>query len=57
MTISKIRNPNVEIRNNFKARKPKNEKPLVRISCSRFEFVSDFDIRISDFSLRKSALS
>src|SRR5258708_35003734 len=52
----KTRNPNIEIRNKFKIRSTKSKMPG-RGTQSRsggfehliFEFVSDFDIRISDF--------
>src|SRR5207248_532250 len=47
-----IRNPNIEIRNKSKIRisKAQNETPFVWvIRIWHFEFVSDFDIRISDF--------
>jgi hypothetical protein len=54
---AEIRNPNVETRNNIegsKARKttPPGSRPSGFLPISAFEFVSDFEIRISDLSPR-----
>src|SRR5262245_32311212 len=55
-SFGKIRNPNFEIRNKFEGRKieirnnsNRKQKMVIRFSFSDFGFVSDFDIRISNF--------
>jgi hypothetical protein len=53
-----IRNPNIEIRNKFKIRnaKAQNEKlRVLGIWIWFFEIVSDFEFRISDFSITATA--
>src|SRR5262245_16225870 len=51
ITSNKIRNPNIEIRNKSEYQ---NQKTQSGFSFLNFEFVSDFDIRISDFLFRYS---
>jgi hypothetical protein len=59
MNRKKTRNPNLEIRNKHEAPKSQNSKQsraggsVSVIRASNFEFVSDFEIRISDFMFRE----
>jgi hypothetical protein len=46
---AEIRNPNVEIRNKLEIRTRKPETLASSFSAWGFGFVSDFEIRISDF--------
>jgi len=47
------RNPKFETNSNFK--KSQYSKPILNFGPSRFELVSDFDIRISDFHSKQLA--
>jgi len=44
-----IRSPKFEIRNNFQNPNDQNSKQFEQFEFGTFEFVSNFDIRISDF--------